>query len=553
MDSLKALQHRTTDKAAARSLAAIGKLVADAPEEHLPRIAGIARVLAATDGDRLRAAKLQHYFEDARHADPQPMPMQVLHRVIDATSPTCRTRLITNLVLWMREGVPRRMAAQAKIGTSPMVLLLSPSMRCNLRCTGCYAAEYDRDDDLPMEVIERVVAEARTIGTYAITILGGEPFIRPDILDLFDRFPDMTFQVFTNGGLITNRVATRLANAGNVIVCFSVDGFEADHDARRGAGSLRSAERGMAALRTAGVPFGFSTMVTSRNCLEVTSDEFTDYLIEQGCLWGWHFLYMPVSENPDLSLMPTPEQREYLRTEGAASIRTRKPLFVMDFWNDAPYVGGCIAAGREYLHINSNGDVEPCIFTHFAADNIKDKTLSDALGSAFFTAIRDRQPYSENLLRPCMLIDNTSVAREVVRETGARPTHRDADLLLSTLAEGLDAYAAEYKGIADRAWTPVDDSVPAAEMSSQAPPTPAGIISLLFESRDTLSRDELLEMLRGAGMAAEDVKAFETLAPGDYTRETIAPAVDLLACTLGRRMDYIMSEHVGTAWGAKQL
>jgi MoaA/NifB/PqqE/SkfB family radical SAM enzyme len=553
MDSLKAPQHRTTDKAAARSLAAIGKLVADAPEAHLPRIAGIARVLAATEDDRLRAAKLQHYFEDARYADPQPMPMQILHRVIDATTPTCRTRLIINLVSWMREGVPRRLAAQAKIGTSPMVLLLSPSMRCNLRCTGCYAAEYDRNDDLPMEVIERVVTEARAIGTYAITILGGEPFIRPDILDLFDHFPDMTFQVFTNGGLITNRVATRLANAGNVIVCFSVDGFETDHDARRGAGSLRSAERGMEALRTAGVPFGFSTMVTSKNCFEVTSDEFTDYLIEQGCLWGWHFLYMPVGENPDLSLMPTPEQREYLRTDGAASIRTRKPLFVMDFWNDAPYVGGCIAAGREYLHINSNGDVEPCIFTHFAVDNIKDKTLSDALGSAFFTAIRDRQPYSENLLRPCMLIDNTSVAREVVRETGARPTHRDADLLLSGLAEGLDAYAAEYKGIADRAWTPVDNSVPAAEVTSQAPPTPAGIISLLFESRDTLSRDELLETLRNAGMAAEDVKVFETLAPGDYTRETIAPAVDLLACTLGRRMDYIMSEHVDTAWGAKRL
>jgi hypothetical protein len=152
-----------------------------------------------------------------------------------------------------------------------------------------------------------------------------------------------------------------------------------------------------------------------------------------------------------------------------------------------------------------------------------------------------------------MLIDNTSVAREVVRETGARPTHRDADLLLSGLAEGLDAYAAEYKGIADRAWTPVDNSVPAAEVTSQAPPTPAGIISLLFESRDTLSRDELLETLRNAGMAAEDVKVFETLAPGDYTRETIAPAVDLLACTLGRRMDYIMSEHVDTAWGAKRL
>lgn len=448
MSRLDDIRDRTVEKAVQR----MGELLATDPEKHLPQVARIAGILAVSDDDKLLAAQLQHYLEGAKHADSPPMPIQVLYRAVEATSPGCRTRLITNLALWTRNGVPKRIRAREAIGTSPMVVLISPSMRCNLRCTGCYAAEYDRKDDLDMELVERVVEEARDLGTYAITMLGGEPFIRDDILDLFDRYPDMTFQVFTNGTLITDTLAARLAKAGNVLVCFSVDGPEHEHDARRGAGTLFRAEQGMAALREAGVPFGASTMVTSKNYLHVTNDAFVDYLIEHGCLWGWHFLYMPIGESPDLDLMPTPEQREYLRTNGAARIREDKPLFVMDFWNDAPYVGGCIAAGREYLHINSKGDVEPCIFTHFATDNIKDKSLAEVLQSPFFKAIRARQPYDDNLLRPCMLIDNTDVAREVVSREGAHPTHPGADDLFTSLAAPLDAYAAHFKEIADRAW-----------------------------------------------------------------------------------------------------
>jgi MoaA/NifB/PqqE/SkfB family radical SAM enzyme len=193
-------------------------------------------------------------------------------------------------------------------------------------------------------------------------------------------------------------------------------------------------------------------MVTSQNVEEVTGDEFCDYLVEQGCLFGFHFLYMPVGASPDLDLMPTPARREYLRLRGAERIRKQKPLFVMDFWNDAPHVGGCIAGGRAYIHITSTGDVEPCIFTHFAVDNIKEKPLTDVLKSDFFRAIQRRQPFSDNLLRPCMLIDETHVIREAVRATGARPTHPGADDLITSYAGAIDAYAAGFKILADEAW-----------------------------------------------------------------------------------------------------
>lgn len=446
---------RLKDRSIETLVAGLATLLASDPRRHLSQIAGIAEVLAAGEGDKKRAAQVRRFFKGARDADPPHVSTQLMRRAIEATSPRCRTRLVTNLVLWAHSGRARRTEAQKTVGTSPLVLLISPTMRCNLRCAGCYAGEYERKNDLPMAVVERVVAEARELGTHVVTLLGGEPFVREDVFHLFERFPDMTFQVFTNGTLITDDMARRLERVGNVLVCFSLDGLESEHDARRGDGIFRRVVQGMTALRGVGVPFGSSTMITSKNYMSVTSDAFTDYLIEQGCLWGWHFLYMPVGKNPDISLMPTPEQREHLRTNGAAFIRTNKPLFVMDFWNDAPYVGGCIAAGREYLHINSNGDVEPCIFTHFSTDNIKDKSLAEALQSDFFAMIRDRQPYSPNLLRPCMLIDSPGVVRKVVQESGAEPTHPGADELLSSLGGALNAYAVEYKQIADCAWRDV--------------------------------------------------------------------------------------------------
>jgi MoaA/NifB/PqqE/SkfB family radical SAM enzyme len=301
-------------------------------------------------------------------------------------------------------------------------------------------------------VVDRIVSESRDLGIHAFVVLGGEPFIREDILGLFERNQDCDFLVFTNGSLIDGELADRLAKTGNAAICFSVDGQRATNDARRGPGALARTERAMTLLREQKIPYGFSTMVTSQNYVEACSDEFCDYLIDQGCLFGFHFLYMPVGAGPDLELMPTPEQREYLRVYGAERIRKEKPLFVMDFWNDAPHVGGCIAGGRAYLHITSTGDVEPCIFTHFAADNIKDKPLTEVLKSPFFRAIQTRQPFSDNLFRPCMLIDEPHVIRHIVCSTGARPTHVGADDLVTSYAGAIDAYAAEFKAIADVAW-----------------------------------------------------------------------------------------------------
>jgi hypothetical protein len=132
-------------------------------------------------------------------------------------------------------------------------------------------------------------------------------------------------------------------------------------------------------------------------------------------------------------------------------------MLLADFWNDGALTGGCIAGGRSYIHINSNGDVEPCVFAHFAIDNIADKSLLEILKSDFFKAIRSRIPYCENYLRPCIIIDHPALLREIVGRFGARPTHPGADALLDDLKDELDRYAAEYGEIADAEWYAQDE------------------------------------------------------------------------------------------------
>jgi MoaA/NifB/PqqE/SkfB family radical SAM enzyme len=294
------------------------------------------------------------------------------------------------------------------------------------------------------------------MGTNFIFISGGEPFVLWEGLrDLIERHSDVAFQIYSNGQLIDDTVARELGRLGNAAVGISIEGTEASTDGRRGAGVHQGILAAMDRLRARGVLFGFSITATTKNFEDVLDDAFAEEMIGRGCLYGWFFTYLPVGQVPDLSLMLRPEQRGRLR-DRVVELRRRYPLFLVDFWNDGQLTGGCMAGGRKYLHVNHNGDVEPCVFSHFAVDNIKGRSLADVLKSPFFREIRSRIPYSENLLRPCMIIDHPELLREMVTRHGARPTHAGAEGLLSELAPSLDAYAQEYAGVADAKWRPRD-------------------------------------------------------------------------------------------------
>jgi MoaA/NifB/PqqE/SkfB family radical SAM enzyme len=332
----------------------------------------------------------------------------------------------------------------------PYFLVLSPTMRCNLKCYGCYADGYGKDEELDTGEVHRLLEEAKGMGIYFITISGGEPFIRPDLLDIFATHKDIFFQVFTNGTLIDERMAGTLAELGNVLPAFSVEGWEKETDARRGPGVFQKILAAMARLKEEGVPFGYSATATRQNNELIISDEFVNFLAEQGCFVGWYFNYIPIGKKPTLELMPTPEQRIH-RLKRLRELRKKSSILLADFFSDGPMVGGCIAGDR-YLHINCRGDVEPCVFIHFSVDNVRRKTLAEILDSEFFHAIRRRQPYSFNCYRPCLITDHPQILRQVIGEHRAYPTHPDAEDILHAFSADLDRYAQAYGEMADALW-----------------------------------------------------------------------------------------------------
>ncbi|MEA2102480.1 MAG: radical SAM protein [Thermodesulfobacteriota bacterium] len=338
--------------------------------------------------------------------------------------------------------------------TAPYSILISPTMKCNLHCKGCYAENYRRDENMPIETFDDIIKQGKDLGTYLYTILGGEPFVVfDDVCAMAKKHSDCLFQVFTNGTLITPEIADRIAELKNIVIVFSVNGDRDEVDYMRGNGVYDRVVESMKYLDDRNLMFGMSLVLTSRNYDLMTSEAFYNTWRDRGVMYAWNFLFMPVVKNPDLSLMPTPEQRvtygEYIK-----EYREKEPLFIMDFWADAPAVHGCIAGGRRYLHINHKGDVEPCIFAHFATHNIHEHSLLDALKSPFFTAIRQHQPHTDNLLRPCMIIDNPEVLRGTCKRHNARPTAEGAlDLIEDeNIIAKIDEYAKEVARVVDPIW-----------------------------------------------------------------------------------------------------
>jgi len=423
-------------------------LLGHAPERTYEALAKALRGIAVTEQHRMIADWLIKWFSEGSPGSTW------LRRVLRDLHPNVRKRYLAQMLTVVTFRHPESMAEyRRKYGfRPPSVMLVSPTMRCNYRCVGCYAANYTKKDDMPPELLDRILNEAKEITIRFVTVLGGEPFIYDHLFDILERHQDMAFQIFTNGALIDEKTARRLAELGNAGIMVSLEGFAEETDLRRGSGAFQRAIRAMEILRDAGCLVGFSAVATRRNIDVLTSDEFVDMLVDKGCLYGWIFLYMPVGHNPDPDLMPTPEQRNQLRLANKR-FRETKPILIADFWNDAPLTGGCINGGRTYFHINHKGDVEPCIFIHFATDNIKEKSLVEALNSPFFKALRRMQPFCYNTLRPCPIIDHPKILRTVVRRFNAYPTHEGAESILEgRIAEALDRYAQRVKEIFDPIW-----------------------------------------------------------------------------------------------------
>ena len=336
----------------------------------------------------------------------------------------------------------------------PWLILMDPTSACNLHCTGCWAAEYGHKLNLTFEEMDSIITQGKELGIYYYMYTGGEPLVRKkDIIRLCEKHNDCMFHAFTNGTLVDEEFCRDMKRVGNLMLAISLEGYEDVNDLRRGDGVYQKVMKTFDLLKKNGLLFGTSICYTSANYKAVTSDEFLDLLVEKGCRFNMYFHYMPVGNSASVDLLLNNEQREYMYHR-VREIRGKngKQLFAMDFQNDGEFVGGCIAGGRNYFHINANGDAEPCVFIHYSGANIRENTILECLKQPLFMAYRDGQPFNKNHLRPCPMLENPELLQEMVKKTGAKSTDLQSPESAEHLCGKCLEYAETWKVKADELW-----------------------------------------------------------------------------------------------------
>lgn len=386
--------------------------------------------------------------------DPDSNMYQLIMNVIRDTDREVLKRTFENFFLNASIiGWPRQQSYRDKLGCNiPWAILMDPTSACNLHCTGCWAAEYGNKLNLTYEELSDIIRQGKELGVYMYILSGCEPTVRKkDVLRLCEEHSDCQFLAFTNGTLIDEDFAREMLRVKNFIPAISVEGFAEATDFRRGAGTYQAVMDAMAVLRRNRLPFGISCCYTSKNIDSISSDAFIDHMVASGAKFAWYFHYMPVGNGAVTELLPTPEQRTAMYRR-VREFRRTKPLFALDFQNDGEYVHGCIAGGRNYLHINANGDVEPCAFIHYSDANIREKTLLEALQSPLFMAYHDNQPFNCDHLRPCPMLENPEALERMVRQSGARSTDLESPESAEHLCGKCRAYADAWAPVADQLW-----------------------------------------------------------------------------------------------------
>ena len=355
-------------------------------------------------------------------------------------------------------GYPKQQELKKKYNCNiPWAILLDPTSACNLHCIGCWAAEYGNKLNLTFEEMDSIITQGKDMGCYVYLFTGGEPLVRKDdIIRLCEKHNDCVFSTFTNGTLIDEKFADEMLRVKNFMPAISLEGMEEATDSRRGKGTFAKVIKAMDLLRERKLLYGVSSCYTSANYDSITSEEYYDMLIDKGAYFIWYFHYLPVGNDAAPELLPTPEQRELVYRR-IREYRRKKPLFAIDFQNDGEFVGGCIAGGRRYFHINANGDMDPCAFIHYSDSNIREKTLLEGMRSPLFQAYHDGQPFNENMFQPCPMLENPKALREMVEKSGAHSTDLQSPETADHLCAKCDAYAACWKPKADELWEEIPE------------------------------------------------------------------------------------------------
>ena len=445
------MEHRLVHFAAEKALDRILKYIDKAPQKNLLRILNVAeryfKMFPAENFTKMKAAV----------NDGDNVYMTLARNILsDVDRDLVKSLLLSLGVHAGYYGTKTVRANREKYNCNiPFTILFDPTSACNLKCKGCWAAEYGHQLQLSLDEMRSIVRQGREIGTHFYMLTGGEPLIRKaDIITLAEENPECTFLIYTNATLVDKKLCDDIKRCGNITLALSIEGDECSNDERRGEGAYQTTIDAMKLLKRERILFGISICYTRNNINQVTSDEFLDKMVEHGVKYAFYFNFMPVGKNADKNLIPTPSQRKYMYffMKKLRNSKTGKPLFVMDFQDDGEYVGGCIAGGRNYFHINSNGDIEPCVFIHYSDSNIRTHTLLEALKNPLFSAYRRGQPFNDNHLMPCPMLENPHILRQIINETGAKSTDLTSQETVEELCAKCDDFAREWTPVAREIW-----------------------------------------------------------------------------------------------------
>ncbi len=303
----------------------------------------------------------------------------------------------------------------------PPFLYISVINNCNLKCQGCWVDVQSPRKMIDLATLNKLVRDAKKHGNSYFGILGGEPFLHPDILDFFDKHPDCYFQVFTNGQLITDAVAKRLAKAGNVTPLISVEGTSTVSDERRGRlNVLNRTLAGIEACRRAGLITGVATSVCASNIDDLLSETWLRRLIQLGVHYAWFHTYRPVGPQPSEQLALTPDQIVQVR-RFVVTMRSKLPIAIVDPYWDHNGEALCPMATGVSHHIGPSGAVEPCPIIQFATDSVYDERgIYNLLTQSAF--LKDFREVSAQATRGCIVLERPDLVKQLVLKHGAIDT-----------------------------------------------------------------------------------------------------------------------------------
>jgi len=337
-------------------------------------------------------------------------------RVLTETRPKVVAKFVYNFGVKGVRSVELHKQRRRRGENFPPFLFISVISSCQLRCQGCWVDVAAPAQKLSLEELNRIVGDAKAHGNAYFGILGGEPFMHPQLLDLFAAHPDCYFQVFTNGQLITDAIAGELARLGNVTPLISIEGSEIVSDERRGRMQVLSKTlAGLEACRRRGLLIGVATSVCQTN-IELVSEVWLRRLIAMGVHYVWFHTYRVVGPNPNPQLALRPEQVLAVR-RFIVKMRARLPIAIVDaYWDDRGEALCPMATGVSH-HIGPGGHIEPCPVIQFATNTVREGSIYETMTQSAF--LRDFREKAAAVTHGCIVLERPDIVRDLVRKHGA--------------------------------------------------------------------------------------------------------------------------------------